>query len=118
MEINEAGSLAVIVYSTFPDDDSAKSAARALVRQGLAACVNVLPGMTSFYIWEGKSEESGEVLLLAKTVSERAPQVMEEIASHHPYDEPALLVLPTIGGSRHYLEWIVAATQKMPDRPH
>nr|WP_248304475.1 divalent cation tolerance protein CutA [Breoghania sp. L-A4] len=57
-------------------------------------------------------------MVLVKTVSGRVVDVMEAIGELHPYEKPALLVLPTAGGARDYLEWIVAATQIIPDKPH
>ena len=115
MDLNDTVAEAVFVYSTFPDLAQAKQAANKLVRNGLAACVNILPGMVSLYMWEGVVEEADEVVFIVKTVSHRAKEVMAEIGELHPYEEPALLVLPTVGGSESYLAWIAEATSGTPD---
>lgn len=104
----------VLVYSTFPDMEGARRAADALVRGGLAACVNMLPGMRSVYAWEGAVEEAEETVFIAKTGAERATEAMDAIRRAHPYDEPALMVIPVAGGSASYLEWILAASRGTP----
>lgn len=104
----------VLVYSTFPDMEGARRAADALVRGGLAACVNMLPGMRSVYAWEGAVEEAEEIVFIAKTGAERAAEAMDAIRRAHPYDEPALMVIPVAGGSASYLEWILAASRGTP----
>lgn len=97
---------AVLVYSTFPGPDAALAAGRSLVEAGLAACVNVLPGMTSVYAWEGKIETASEAVLIAKTTAECLEACMSTILAAHPYETPAVVALPVIGGSAAYLEWI------------
>ncbi|WP_321339649.1 divalent-cation tolerance protein CutA [Breoghania sp.] len=102
----------VLVYSTFPDLESARKAASHLVRQRLAACVNMIPGMRSIYVWDGEVADDEEIVFLAKTMQSGAEAVMQAIAANHPYKEPALLVFPTQGGSEGFCNWI--ATQVMP----
>ncbi|MDJ0932728.1 divalent-cation tolerance protein CutA [Breoghania sp.] len=96
----------VLVYSTFPNTASARAAAGVLVRKKLAACVNMIPGMRSIYTWADKVEEENEIVFIAKTMQSRAEEVMATIGEYHPYDEPALLVLHTSGGSRSFCDWI------------
>lgn len=84
----------LLVYTTFPDEATARSIARALVERKLAACVNLLPGMTSVYAWEGAIEEAGEIVGIVKTRKERAEAVSAAIRELHPYDTPAILFLP------------------------
>lgn len=81
-------------------------AARRLIEARLAGCINVLPAMTSVYRWEGKVETAEEAVLLAKTVPERSDDVCRDILAHHPYQTPAVLVLPVIAGAQDYLSWI------------
>ncbi len=102
----------VLVYSTFPDLESAREVASHLVQQRLAACVNMIPGMRSIYVWEGKVADDEEIVFLAKTMQSGADAVVKAIAARHPYKEPALLVLPTQGGSDSFSRWI--AEQVMP----
>lgn len=103
-----------VVYCTAPNPEVARSLARHLVEepQKLAACVNVLPGVTSIYSWKGKVEEDGEVLMIIKTRRELLPKLTEEIKAKHPYEEPEVLALPAIGGSDSYLRWVIAETTR------
>ena len=101
---------AVLVYTTFPSLDAAEDVGGALVDAGLAACVNILPGMIAIYSWQGAREREAEVVMLVKTQRDRADAVMAEIRERHPYDTPALIVLPTAGGDGDYLAWIAEQT--------
>ncbi|WP_417770448.1 divalent-cation tolerance protein CutA [Stappia sp.] len=100
-----------LIYATFPDMAAARAAAGPLVRDGLAACVNMWPGMISVYCWEGAVEDGEEVVFLAKTTAARQDEVVEAIRALHPYDEPAILVLPVEGGSPSFLDWIRAGSR-------
>lgn len=100
----------VVVYSTFPDAASAERAAAGLVEARLAACVALLPGMVSIYRWQGAVERADEVILLAKTRAALAEAVLAAIAATHPYEVPALLVLPVASASAAYGAWIEAET--------
>ena len=99
-----------LIYATFPDMATARAAAGPLVRGGLAACVNMWPGMISLYCWEGAVEEGQEVVFLAKTTVARQDEAVQAIRALHPYDEPAILVLPVEGGSASFLDWIRAGS--------
>jgi periplasmic divalent cation tolerance protein len=99
----------IIVLTTFPADGDPEPLARTLVDERLAACVNVLPPMRSFYRWEGKVDQAMEHQLIIKTTAARADQVQARIASLHPYDVPELLVLPLAGGGERYLQWLQAS---------
>ncbi len=97
---------AVLIYSTFPSEDEAKKAGRALVGDGVAACVNIFPQMTSIYVWEGKVEEGGEAAMIVKTTRTRSHDALTAIKRLHPYSVPARLVLPVIDGGADFLAWI------------
>lgn len=97
---------AVLVYTTFPDLASAKRIGGELVDRGLAACINILPGMLSIYHWEGVRETSEEVVVIFKTRPQRVDEVIGEVERMHPYDTPAVLTFPASGGSKAYIEWI------------
>lgn len=101
---------AVLIYSTFPALDSAEQVGAALVDAGLAACVNILPGMVSIYGWQGARQRDSEVVAIVKTHAARAEAAMAEIRRRHPYETPALLVLPVEGGGSDYLAWIAEQT--------
>ncbi len=100
----------IAVYSTFPDLAMAESIGGELVEAGLAACVNILPGMRSIYRWQGKIENDDEVVAIFKSQASRADELIAAIEVRHPYDTPAIVVLPITKGSASYLNWIVAET--------
>lgn len=100
----------VLIYSTFPGLDEARRVGEALVAARLAACVNMFPGMISIFEWKGAREEAGEVAMIVKTRNSRTEAVLAEIKRLHPYELPALLVLPTEGGSAEYCGWILSET--------
>ena len=102
----------VLIYSTFPSAAEAERVGGVLVDQGLAACVNIFPGMTSIYMWEGKRERGTEAAMLIKTRAELADRVVAEARQLHPYTNPALLILPVEGGSDAFLRWITEQTAK------
>jgi periplasmic divalent cation tolerance protein len=101
---------AVLVYSTFPSLETAEAEGAALVEAGLAACVNILPGMVSIYVWKGARHRDDEVVMIIKTRRSLAGRVIAEVRRRHPYENPALLILPVDGGSAPFLEWIFAQT--------
>ena len=88
----------------------AESIGGELVEAGLAACVNILPGMRSIYRWQGKIENDDEVVAIFKSQASRADELIAAIEVRHPYDTPAIVVLPITKGSASYLNWIVAET--------
>ena len=98
-----------IILSTCADQPEAERIAQRLVELGLAACVNILPGVRSIYRWQGQIESAAEVLLLIKTSAEHSEQVQSAVASLHSYETPELLVLPVAGGSAGYLGWLAAS---------
>lgn len=77
-----------------------------LIEARLAACVNIVPGLTSIYRWEGVVEEGTELLLLIKTTRERYPEVEAFIRARHPYRLAEIVCLPLTGGLPDYLAWI------------
>lgn len=105
----------VLVYTTFARLDDAKRLGDALVAARLAACVNIFPGMISIYEWQGARELADEVAMIIKTRASLTEAVLAETKRLHPYEVPALLVLPTEGGSADYCAWI--ASQTGPAKP-
>jgi periplasmic divalent cation tolerance protein len=89
-----------------PGARSAEDLARAVVDEGLAACVNLLPGVRSVFRWEGKVDAADEVLLVAKTTADAADRLCRRLGELHSYSVPELLVLPVAGGSEPYLDWL------------
>jgi len=100
----------VLIYSTFPSAAAAQAVGRALVESGVAACVNIIDGMTSIYRWEGKVEQASEAVMIVKTRKTLAEAAMAAVKDRHPYTNPALLVVPVEGGSADYLAWLAAET--------
>ncbi len=103
---------AVLVYATFPSLEAAEKEGGALVEAGLAACVNILPGMISIYTWNGARHRDQEVVMIVKTRRALADRVIAETRSRHPYENPALLVLPVEAGSAPFLDWILGQTDR------
>jgi len=102
----------VLIYSTFPSPESADLAGKGLVEAHLAACVNIIPGMTSIYRWEGKIERGSEAVMIIKTRKGLVEAVIAAVKEQHPYTNPALLELPVGGGSADYLAWLIEETEK------
>lgn len=99
----------VLLYTTWPDAETARGAAEAALAARLAACVNILAPMTSVYRWEGMVETTAEIPALFKTTADRAEALKTLILARHPYDLPAILALP-VGPASHtpYLAWVAA----------
>ena len=104
----------IILVTTAPDAETSEAIARSLLAKGLVACVNCLPAGTSVYRWQGKVETASEVVMLIKTVREHGDRVARQVQDEHPYELPEMLVVPVIGGSRAYLDWVADAVQ--PDK--
>lgn len=96
----------VIIYGTYPTAEVAERIGGDLVERRLAACVNILAGMTSIYVWEGKLQREAEVPMLIKTRARLADAVVDAVRAAHPYQNPALLVLPVCGGAAAFLDWV------------
>ena len=107
----------VLIYSTFPSTEAAEAVGRELVERRLAACINILPGMTSIYRWDGAIAHDSEVVMLIKTRQTLAAAVIDATRARHSYANPALIVLPIIEGSPDYLSWLMAETQAPPKDP-
>ena len=96
----------VFIYLTHPDPAAAAVLGRALVESGLAACVNILPGMHSIYRWDGRIETGQETVVIVKTREVLAEAVRIFVQARHPYACPCIAVLPVTGGDPAYLDWI------------
>lgn len=100
----------VFIYSTFPDEASARAMAETLVPARLAACVNIHPPMTSVYEWQAKLEVAPEVAVFIKTRRALAERAIAAARKLHPYTVPCFLVLPIETGNEDYLAWARAQT--------
>jgi periplasmic divalent cation tolerance protein len=97
---------AIVVLITAAHREEAVRLADMLVGARLAACVQILPEMESVYRWQGKVERQPEVLLLAKSTSERFPEIEREVRAIHSYETPEILALPALDVSGPYLKWL------------
>ncbi len=95
-----------VVLCTAPDSETAGSIAEALIAEKLAACVNVLPGITSVYRWQGAVEQAEEVLLVIKTGAGAWSRLEARIRALHPYELPEIIAVPIETGQQNYLDWI------------
>ena len=96
----------IVVLTTCAAAADAERMGRALVDGRLAACVNVVPGVRSFYHWKGATESSEEFLLMVKTSRDLFGALRAEMEKLHPYELPELLALPVVAGAEDYLGWL------------
>ena len=100
----------VLVLTNTPDLDSAKTIARQLLAEGLAACINIGSPVLSLYEWESTMHESEEIPVVIKTTYAQQALLIERLIALHPYELPEALVLPTSGGHAPYLTWVQQQT--------
>jgi len=96
----------LVVLVTAPSTGDALALGRTLVDERLAACVNVVPGVTSIYVWEGKRQETPEALLVVKTETRRYAALEHRVLELHPYSVPEVLALAVEVGSAAYARWV------------
>jgi len=101
----------IVVLITAGSQEEAQRLARLLVKERLVACVNIVPQVTSIFLWKEKVTEESECLLVVKTVVEAFPSLEARVKAHHHYDVPEILALPVVTGSSDYLSWIRKCTQ-------
>lgn len=106
-----------LIYITCPNREEALMIGKSLVEQRLAACANVLNGMTSVYWWEGKVQDDQECVLILKTRETLVPALIQKVKKLHSYDVPAIVSLPILDGNPDYLQWIGRETTDPPS-PH
>ena len=104
----------VIVYVTSAKLDECEAIARSLVEKRMAACVNVVSQVRSFYRWEGKVQEDPEYLMMMKTSRELFPAVRAEVERLHSYHVPEVVCVPILEGSENYLAWLADALRGEP----
>lgn len=107
----------LIVYMTARDRNQARHIGAALVRERLAACVNVLGPITSIYRWKESVQQDREVAFLAKTTRARWPSLLKRVREMHTYETPCVIALPIRGGNPDFLRWLAAETATPPARP-
>ncbi len=95
-----------VVQVTCGNTEQAEALAEQLVRQQYAACVNIIPNIKSYYLWEGRLEKSDEILLIIKTRQNLIDDLVVFVKKEHGYDMPEIIALPIQGGSKDYLNWL------------
>lgn len=101
----------LLVMTNLPDTNIAQSIAQRLIEQRLAACANILPGVTSVYRWQGKIEVASECALWLKTTHVQYDALVQSMLALHPYDLPEVIALPVERGLPAYLNWIETETR-------
>lgn len=96
----------ILVLITFPTEESARQIGTVLIEKQLAACVNLLPQVTSLFRWQGKICEENEVMAIVKSTHQAYPHLEALVKSLHPYDCPELICITPTTGSTDYLQWV------------
>lgn len=99
----------LIVYCSVPNEEVAQAISRVLVMEGLCACVNQIPKVVSYYVYDGEFCEDDELLLLIKTSTANYLALENRIKELHPYEVPEIIASPIVEGSAQYLSWLSAA---------
>jgi periplasmic divalent cation tolerance protein len=95
-----------MTWVTCPNLKSAEKISTTIVRERLAACVNLLPLKASIFRWKGKVERAREVLMIIKTRRDAFQRLKRRIRALHPYDVPEIIATPIAAGDRSYLAWV------------
>lgn len=96
----------IVVFVTASNKKEAARIAQGLVKNKLAACVNIIAKVESLFWWQGKASRAKEVLLVVKSQKKMLPKIIKLVRSLHSYDCPEVIALPIIGGYKNYLDWI------------
>lgn len=99
-----------VIYCSVPNEFNANLIATTLVEDNLAACVNIVPSITSVYRWEGITQTESELMLIIKTQEDRFKDVEAKIKELHENSLPEIIALPIVMGSDDYQNWIVKGT--------
>jgi periplasmic divalent cation tolerance protein len=101
-----SGDRVMVALTSAPSQAVAEQMARRLVDERLAACANVVVGVTSIFRWEGEVQREGEVLIILKTTERAVAALERRVVELHPYDVPELVALPVVAGHAPYLDWV------------
>ncbi|MBU0548347.1 MAG: divalent-cation tolerance protein CutA [Candidatus Omnitrophica bacterium] len=99
----------IIIFVTAGNKKEAQKIASGLIKEKLAACVNIVDKVNSLFFWEGKAQKAKESLLIIKSKKEKFSRIIKQIKSLHSYTVPEIIALPVISGDKPYLRWIDAA---------
>lgn len=104
----------IIVYCTVPDSDTGQRIASHLVEYHLAACVTLIPGVTSVYRWKGRVETDSEALMMIKARASDYARLESAIRSQHPYELPEIIAVSLTAGLAEYLDWVGTSNSEAP----
>jgi periplasmic divalent cation tolerance protein len=96
----------IVLLITASNSEEANKIAEVLLNQRKAACVNIVPGVSSLFWWQDKLDSAQESLLIVKTKASLLPEVIGLVKGVHSYDVPEIIALPIVGGNQDYLDWI------------
>lgn len=96
----------IVLLITASNSEEANKIAEVLLNQRKAACVNIVPEVSSLFWWQDKLDSAQESLLIVKTKASLLPEVISLVKGVHSYDVPEIIALPIVGGNQNYLEWI------------
>lgn len=96
----------IVIYITTSSAEEAENIAGGLVKEELAACVNIIPSIKSVYKWKGEICNDNEILLIVKSRKSLMGKIIEWVKKHHSYETPEIIALPVEAGSKEYLKWI------------
>jgi periplasmic divalent cation tolerance protein len=99
----------LVVLVTCPPD-KAQGIAEALVEERVAACVNIVPSLSSVYRWKGAVHHEDEAMLLVKTTRDRFEALKQAVLKHHPYELPEVIAVSVDRGHTPYLEWVIESS--------
>lgn len=99
----------IIALVTAANKKEAQKIALSLIKNKLAACVNIVDKINSLFVWEGKLDRAKEALLVIKSKKEKLPKIIKEVKSLHSYEVPEIIAIPVIAGHDEYLRWIDAS---------
>lgn len=96
----------IVVFVTASNKKEAVKIAQGLIEKKLAACVNIIERIESFFRWKGKAERSSETLLIIKSQKKMLDKIIRHVKSAHSYEVPEIIALPITGADKNYLRWI------------
>ena len=102
----------IVVLITASSEDEAAKIGGALVEEHLAACVNIIPGVRSFFFWDGAAKNEKETLCLCKSRQPLLDALIRRVKALHSYTVPEIIALPVVGGAQDYLDWLAEATKR------
>lgn len=102
----------VVALTAVSKSKDAETIARHLVKRRLAACINIIPGVVSHYVWKKKYCRDRELILMIKTLQSKVKLLETELLKIHPYQVAEFVVLPIQSGAKKYLEWVAGRSLK------